>query len=269
MSSANDRLSIPKSELDAFQTVAQKAALAGGQILMDWVGRFSVREKSRANLVTEADEASQTAIHQVISESFPDHSFLGEEGLDQQSETSDYRWIIDPLDGTSNYVHGFPYYAVSIALQKGPDLLVGVIYDPNRQEMFAATAGCGATLNDTPIQTSGEEEISGVMGMASLPVGADSSDPAVQRFLKAMNHLQTVQRTGSAALNLASVACGRVDVFWSTSLNPWDVAAGVLLVNEAGGIVTDISGQPVDILVPSLIAACSRRIQMDVADILK
>ena len=259
---------VPIEELKGFEQTAQQAAREGGRILQEWVGRFTVREKKRADLVTEADEASQTAIQQIIADQFSDHGFLGEEGLDQPSSNSDYRWIIDPLDGTSNYVHGFPYYAVSIALQKGDQLLVGVILDPNRSEMFSAVAGQGARLNGHPIETSGEQEPGSAMGMASLPVGGDSSNPAVQRFLKALNHLQTVQRTGSAALNLASVACGRVDVFWSTSLKPWDVAAGILLVQEAGGIVTNMTGEPVDIQVPSLIAACSGRIQKEVSDIL-
>jgi myo-inositol-1(or 4)-monophosphatase len=252
----------------AFVETAMAAARAGGQILLDWRGRFSVREKSRANLVTEADDASQKAIHDLIRQTFPEHGFLGEEGLDENPFDSDYRWIIDPLDGTSNYVHGFPYYAVSIALQHQDQLLAGVIFDPNRDEMFSATQGRGALLNGERITTSGETELSQAMGMASLPIAADREDVAIQRFLTALQHLQTVQRSGSAALNLASVASGRVDVFWSTSLKPWDVAAGVLIVQEAGGTVTDVAGDPVDILVPSLIAASSDKIQTDLTSVL-
>lgn len=218
--------------------------------------------------MTEADEASQKAIYELIRERFPDHGFLGEEGLRENPRDSEYRWIIDPLDGTSNYVHGFPYYAVSIALQCADRLVAGIIYDPNRDEMYTATAGGGAQLNGEPIQTSGATELAQAMGMASLPNAVGSDDPAVQRFLTGLQHLQTVQRSGSAALNLASVASGRVDVFWSTSLHPWDVAAGVLLVQEAGGTVTNMAGEPVDILVSSLIAASTGKIQKDLSDVL-
>ncbi|MCH2210414.1 MAG: inositol monophosphatase [Fuerstiella sp.] len=244
------------------------AAQQAGNILLDWRGRFSVREKSRANLVTEADEASQQAIYDYIHERFPEHGFLGEEGLEENPRNSEFQWVIDPLDGTSNYVHGFPYYAVSIALKRKEELLIGVIYDPNRLEMFTAIAESGAFLNGEPICTSGESELNQAMGMASLPVATDPNDPAVRRFLTGLQHLQTVQRTGSAALNLAAVAAGRVDVFWSTSLHPWDVAAGVLLVIEAGGTVTNMAGDSVDIMVPSLVAASTSKIRQDLLDVM-
>ena len=138
---------------------AIEAAHAGGAVLQDWVGRFSVTEKRRADLVTEADHASQKLIHQIISSRFSDHGFLGEEGLCEESLTSDYRWVIDPLDGTSNYVHGFPYYAVSIGVQKGTELVAAVIFDPNRNETFTAQKGKGAELNGHRISTSGETNV--------------------------------------------------------------------------------------------------------------
>ncbi len=247
---------------------AVEAAHLGGKVLQDWVGRFSVSEKSRANLVTEADYASQELIHQTIVSRFSDHGFLGEEGLCHESETSDYRWVIDPLDGTSNYVHGFPYYAVSIGVEKSGELVAGVIFDPNRDETFAATIGDGATLNEQPISTSGETDLAATMAMASLPVGGDEHDPAIERFLKSLKHLQTVQRSGSAALNLACVACGRIDAFWSTSLKPWDVAAGVLIVREAGGAITNLEGGRIDIMTPDILATSSRKIGQELTDIL-
>lgn len=247
-------------ELTDLLKTAVEAAHAGGEILQDWVGRFSVKEKRRADLVTEADLASQEKIHQIVSARFPDHGFLGEEGLNYESDSSPYRWVIDPLDGTSNYVHGFPYYAVSIAVQKANELVAAVILDPTRNETFTATKDGGAFLNDGPITTSGETELSQAMAMASLPVGASRDDPAVERFLGSMAHLQTVQRSGSAALNLACVASGRIDVFWSSSLKPWDQAAGILLVQEAGGVVTSIEGGAVDVMIPSLLSASSRTI---------
>ena len=247
---------------------AVKAAHAGGGVLQDWIGSFSVTEKRKADLVTEADHASQKLIHEIVSTRFPDHGFLGEEGLCEESATSDYRWVIDPLDGTSNYVHGFPYYAVSIGIQKCNELVAAIVFDPNRQETFSAAKGAGAHLNDRPMKTSGETTTSMAMAMASLPIGAAATDPAVNRFLKSMSHLQTVQRSGSAAMNLACLACGRIDAFWSTSLKPWDMAAGVLLVQEAGGVVTAIDGSPIDIMVPSLLAASSEKIATDLVTIL-
>ena len=250
-------------------TIAEEAARAGGQVLQDWRGRFSVREKSRANLVTEADHASQELIHRLISGRYPDHGFLGEEGLNLPAKGSPWQWIIDPLDGTSNYVHGFPYYAVSIAVRYDSELIAGVIFDPTRNELFAATAGGGAYLNGRQISASGEREPSGAMVMASLPVGGRPEDPAVQRFLKAFSHLQAVQRSGSAALNLACVASGRIDGFWSTSLHPWDVAAGVLIVQEAGGTVTTLKGHAIDISVPDILAASSPELSAALIGILR
>lgn len=236
-------------------SAAIDAAQEGGRVLQDWIGRFSVREKSRANLVTEADEASQSAIVQSLKNRFPEHGFLGEEGLNDRNAETEAFWIIDPLDGTSNYVHGFPYYAVSIALWVRGRVEVGVIFDPTRNELFAAAHGLGATLNGQAISTSGENQLKSAMAMASLPVATDPENPAVKRFLRALPQLQTVQRSGSAALNLAYVASGRIDCFWSSSLHPWDVAAGALLVSESGGIITKLDGSTFDIFVPDLLSA--------------
>jgi len=240
---------------DHWLSAAIDAARVGGRILQDWIGRFSVREKSRANLVTEADEASQAAIVQSLKNRFPEHGFLGEEGLNDRHAETEAFWIIDPLDGTSNYVHGFPYYAVSIALWVRDRVEVGVIFDPTRNEIFAAAHGAGATLNGQPIKTSGEDQLKSAMAMASLPVATDPENPAVKQFLRALTKLQTVQRSGSAALNLAYVATGRIDCFWSSSLHPWDVAAGALLVTESGGSVTKLDGSAFDIFVPDLLSA--------------
>lgn len=240
-----------------YLSAAIDAAHVGGRILQDWIGRFSVREKSRANLVTEADEASQSAIVQILKNQFPEHGFLGEENLNDRSPGIESFWIIDPLDGTSNYVHGFPYYAVSIGLWVRDHIEVAVIYDPTRNETFAAAYGSGATLNGQPIRTSGECELKSAMGMASLPVATDLENPAVKRFLKSLTRLQTVQRSGSAALNLAYVASGRIDCFWSSSLHPWDVAAGALLVMETGGTITKLDGSTFDIFVPDLLSAAT------------
>ncbi len=235
--------------------VATEAARLGGAILQDWAGRFTPREKSPANLVTEADLASEKAIFELISSKFPDHRFLGEEGLLRNEGNSPYRWIIDPLDGTSNYVHKFPYYAVSIGLECDGELILGVIYDPNRDEMFTAIQGEGAKVNGQKIEVSVIDELSSAMCMASLPIKASRENKAVRRFLEVLEAAQTVQRTGSAALNLCAVACGRIDSFWSTSLKPWDMAAGVLIVREAGGKVTTCEDQKFDVNAPNMLAS--------------
>lgn len=237
-----------------FLQSAEEAARLGGQVLRSWSTRFSVREKSRANLVTEADFASQKAIHEFLSRRYPQHGFLGEEDLADHRPESGFRWVIDPLDGTTNYVHGFPYYCVSIGLEKDGTLIAGAVYNPVSEEMFLAAAGHGATCNRQPLKCSAVNDLCEAMLIASLPVATTAEDPAVQRFLRVLGKAQTVQRTGSAALNLAYLAAGRVDGFWSASLKPWDMAAGVLIVQEAGGRITDISGGRFCLDVPSLLA---------------
>jgi myo-inositol-1(or 4)-monophosphatase len=209
--------------------------------------------------VTEADFAAQQVIHDLIHRRFPHHGFLGEEGLDTGS--AEFRWIIDPLDGTTNYVHGFPYFAVSIGLEKAGKLIAGAIYDPSHDEFFAASEGGGATLNKRTIRCSKVPELSQAMLVASLPVAVDPSDIGIRRFLALIPVAQTVQRTGSAALNLAYLAAGRIDGFWSASLKPWDMAAGVLIVREAGGVVTKISGQPFVLDEPDLLASNGAHLQ--------
>ncbi|MBI3866885.1 MAG: inositol monophosphatase [Planctomycetia bacterium] len=236
-----------------FLSAAEEAARVAGEILQDWAGRFTVSEKGPADLVTEADVASQTAIHGILHERFPDHGFLGEEGLATAAGAGDYRWIIDPLDGTSNYVHRFPYYAVSIGLECQGQLVAGVIYDPTRSEMFSAARGHGATLDGRPIRTSQFAPLNKAMVIASFPPGVAPDSEPIRRFLKVLPYAQTIHRSGSAALNLAFIAAGRLDGFWSTSLKPWDVAAGAVIVAEAGGQITTTGGGPLDIQVPDLL----------------
>jgi myo-inositol-1(or 4)-monophosphatase len=248
--------------------IAEAAARAAGSVLEDWAGRFTVREKSPANLVTEADLAAQEAIHGLISTRCPDHGFLGEEGLSRAGADARYRWIIDPLDGTSNYVHRFPYYAVSIGLEESGELLAGVILDPTRDELFAAVRGSGATLNGRPLRTSRVDRMEDTFAVASLPVAARRDDPAFERFARVLEHVQTVQRTGSAALNLAYVAAGRIDAFWSSSLKPWDMAAGALIVREAGGRVTQLNGRPFRLDEPEVLATNGSAIHTELERVL-
>lgn len=222
-------------------------------MLREWAEKFTVSEKGPADLVTEADLASQAAIFELLHASFPDHGFLGEESLSAAGANSEFRWIIDPLDGTSNYVHRFPYYAVSIGLERAGELVVGVIYDPTRDELFSAAQGRGAWLNGQPLRPSRFCRLSQAMVIASFPPGVTADSPAMKRFLNVLPHAQTIHRSGSSALNMAYVAAGRLDGYWSTSLKAWDMAAGVLLVREAGGRVTRTNGAPVKIDVPDML----------------
>ena len=243
-------------------SAARAACRTGGAILQEWAEKFTAKEKSPSNLVTEADLASQRAIFEELTAAFPDCGFLGEEDTGQEQRAGDGRprWVVDPLDGTGNYVHGFPYYAVSIGLEVEGRCVVGAIFDPTRDEMFSAVAGRGAWLNK---QQTGEADIrptetaalSEAFCVASLPVDTTGKNIAVKRFLEVIPHAQTVQRTGSAALNLCYTACGRIDAFWSTSLNPWDMAAGVVIVREAGGRVTQCGRGDFDLYVKDLLAS--------------
>jgi len=239
---------------ETFCRTASEAARAAGDVLQQWAHKFTVREKGPANLVTEADFAAQETIVRLIRSRFPDHGFLGEEGLDESPRNQAFRWIIDPLDGTSNYVHRFPYYAVSIGLEYEGQIVLGVIFDPNRDELFAAERKKGASLNGRAIRPSAVTALAQAFVVASLPSAIDARDLSVLRLLRVLPHAQSLQRTGSAALNLAYVACGRIDGFWSSSLKPWDVAAGSLIVTEAGGAISRMDGGPFDPMLPDLLA---------------
>lgn len=251
-----------------FLEAAEQAARLAGKVLGSWSKKFTVSEKSPANLVTEADFAAQEAIFDHIHTRWPDHGFLGEEGLAVDRTDSPFRWVIDPLDGTSNYVHGFPYYAVSIALEQDGEALIGVVFDPNRDEMFAVIRGHKALLNGQPIRPTEIGTLQQAMLVASLPVAVTPNDPAVARFLRVIPHAQTVQRTGSAALNLVYVAAGRIEAFWSSSLKPWDMAAGALIVREAGGRVSQMDGSEFAIEVPNVLASNGTSLHVELQQLL-
>ncbi len=251
-----------------FLQAAEDAARLGGQILRGWSSRFTVREKSRSNLVTEADLASQTAIAELLKSRFPHHGLLGEEDLGHGQDQAEYCWIIDPLDGTTNYVHGFPYYAVSIGLEHRGEMIAGVVFDPVRDELFMAAKGHGTTLNRRRLRCSEVGSLDQALVIASLPVATSSSEAAVRRFLHVLPHAQSVQRTGSAAMNLAYLAAGRLDAFWSTSLKPWDMAAGILLVTEAGGRISQINGGPFQLSQPDLLASNGSAIHQELRNLL-
>lgn len=242
--------------LTEFRKTAEQAARLGGKVLEQWASKFTVSEKSQFNLVTEADVASQKAIFDLVLGTYPDHGFLGEEeGQSKDHTASGVRWIIDPLDGTSNYVHRFPYYGVSIGVEVDGELKVGVVYDPNRDEMFSAAIGEGVTVNGEPCRPTVRDSLETALVMASLPLVTGPDDPAVKRFVHLLSKVQHLQRTGSAALNLAYIAAGRMEAYWSSSLKPWDMAGGAVLVREAGGKITKTDGSAFDVEVADMVAS--------------
>lgn len=252
-----------------FLEVAQEAARAGGRVLLDWRGRFSAREKGPSDLVTEADLAAQEAVRRTILGRFPKHGFLGEEEGGSIAGDGRHRWIVDPLDGTVNYVHGVPQFAVSIALQREGELVAGAIYDPVAQEMFSSAAGEGARLNGRKLQTSDVRELGEALVVASFPPGVTRDCPEVESFLEILVRSQSLRRSGSAALNLAYVAAGRYDGYWATSTHAWDIAAGVLLVREAGGVVTDLQGGAVDVDQAQVVAAGTKELHAELLPLVK
>lgn len=229
-------------KIEQIVATCEAAARAGAGELMAWRGRFSTQEKSARDLVTDADLASQRAIRATILEQFPDHGFLGEEDPDMQQLQRPYCWIVDPLDGTTNYVHDYPFYAVSVAVAEAGRLVAGVVFDPLREECFLAATGMGSRLNGQAIAASATTELDQALAAVSFPPEPSLDSPDVQAFLQVAPRCRAVRRTGSAALNLAYVASGRLDAHWAHFIHPWDSAAGVLLVREAGGTATSCNG---------------------------
>lgn len=224
--------------------VCEQAVRVGGRVIQGWAGRFDVQHKGPADLVTQADLASQKIVRQIVLGEFHDHSFLGEESDPNEivAERAEYRWIVDPLDGTTNYVHGVPHYCVSLALERNGRLLVGAVYDPVLDECFTAVDGHGAQLNRKPIHTSGVSTLSEALAAVGFATDVQPDAPDLQVFLKMLYRCQAIRRTGSSALNLCYLAAGRFDIYWSYTTKIWDVAAGVLIVREAGGSVTSPDG---------------------------
>lgn len=223
-----------------------RALRAGGEVLRARIGRVRVRYKGRANPVTEADHASEGRVLGLILARFPDHDFLTEERAPRRSG-SDYCWVIDPLDGTTNYAHRFPVCCVSIGLLRRGRPLLGGVYDPFRDEIFLAEEGRGATLNGRRIRVSEAAKVEDSLLLTGFAYDrAERADYYLGFYGAFLKRCHDVRRSGSAALDLAWTAAGRADGYWEFNLSPWDVAAGMLLVREAGGKVTDMSGRPWD-----------------------
>jgi len=252
---------------ESFLSVCLEAAELGGQALLEWQYRFTPREKGPKDLVSQADLAAQEAIRDCVLKSFPDHDFLSEEdAADRKSKglpaiterRSDYRWIVDPLDGTTNYIHHLPGYAVSIALQCGSSIELGVVFDPLAKECFVAERGKGAKLNGKPLQASGCSDLNKALIAVSFSPHVSRESPEIKRFVEILLASQSVRRMGSAALNLCYVAAGRLDGYLATSVSIWDVAAGLLVASEAGGVVSGLDGQALALERPELIAGASQ-----------
>src|SRR2546429_7844006 len=223
--------------------MAEIAREAGALLIKYFEARVKIEYKGEVDLVTEADRKSEALILERIRAQWPNHDVMGEEGTRIESG-SDYRWYVDPLDGTTNFAHGFPVFCVSLALEFKGQMVAGVIYDPTRDELFAAEKGSGAYLNQQRIHASKTDNLAEPQLATGFPSHKRHKNPNIFFYHQITLRTHGVRRAGSAALDLCCVACGRFDGFWEFNLNPWDTAAGVLIVQEAGGKVTDMRGGP-------------------------
>jgi myo-inositol-1(or 4)-monophosphatase len=223
---------------------AETIAHSAGQVLREAYSQpRQIEYKGAIDLVTQADRAAEQMIVAALREAFPDHSILAEEGGGVQRD-SGFTWFVDPLDGTTNFAHGFPVFAVSMALRDEGGLAVGVVFDPLRDECFTAGRGLGAALNGAPIRVSGCPDLDHALLATGFPYDRRTAqDNNTAAFSLLLRRCQGIRRAGAAALDMAYVACGRFDGFWEMRLQDWDVAAGMLIVREAGGHVTDYGGE--------------------------
>lgn len=231
--------------LDAAQEAARRAAV----VLEEWRQKFQVREKGRFDLVTDADVASQKTIHDYLTSRFPGHELLGEEGAGAKQRPgtgAPPTWIVDPIDGTTNYVHDCPLYCVSIGLQIAGELVVGVVLDPSRNEMFHGAKGLGAWVNDRPLRVSVTPRLDEALVATGFPPDLRGNERTLDWWRHFSYKARSLRRTGSTALNMAYVAAGRFDAYYAFDNHVWDVAGATVLIREAGGNVTNIDGSPYD-----------------------
>jgi myo-inositol-1(or 4)-monophosphatase len=251
-----------------FVEAATQIAREAGAILAE-IARRRQDANSRAfdlkgdfDLITEADRASETWIVQRLRELFPGHAIVAEEGGGAEG-ASGYRWYVDPLDGTTNFAHGFPVYNVTLGLEKNGELIAGAVFDPTRDEMFSAAKGAGAFLNGRKISVSEAAQVEECLVATGFPSRKRHLNVNVHFYYQLAMLSHGVRRAGAAAIDLAYVACGRLDAFWEFNLNPWDVAAGILLVEEAGGRVTTMRGHDRAVNSPDLLAT-NRRLHPEI-----
>jgi len=236
------------SQLQTYLEIATEAALAAGEVLQSYLGNIedAISQKGRpGDLVTVADKASEAVILEILQRHLSDHAILAEESGKLGNPESKYLWTIDPLDGTTNYAHQYPFFAVSIGLLIAGVPEVGVIFDPVHQELFRAARGLGATKNRRPIQVSSTAQLEDSLLVTGFAYDRrETLDNNYAEFCHLTHLTQGVRRSGSAALDLAHVACGRLDGYWERGISPWDIAAGVIILEEAGGKVTAYDGSP-------------------------
>ncbi len=249
---------LPSASLrSALKSTAIEAARCGGRILQEEAQKeISVHYKTVVNLVTDADRRAEQAIIEIIRTTYPDHHILAEERGLAAPGPSPYKWLIDPLDGTTNFAHGFPAYCVSVGLEYQGRCILGVILDPTRQELFTAEAGHGAFVNDQPISVSRTQDLNAALLVTGFAYDIrENPKNNLDEFARFSLRTQGVRRIGSAALDLCYVASGRFDGYWELQLYPWDCAAGVVILEEAGGMVTDLTGQPFSIYGQGIVAS--------------
>ncbi len=245
-------------DLKVYAEAAQEAARRGAAVLAEWRDRFHVREKGRADLVTEADVGSQKAIFSYLSSCFPGHAFLGEEegaGKERPGPGAPPTWIVDPLDGTTNYVHDCPLYCVSIGLEIAGEMVVGVVYEPSRQELFWAAKGMGAWLGERRLKVSQATSLSEALMATGFPPDIEGQERTLDWWRYFSLRTRSLRRTGSTAINLAWLAAGRFDGYWAFDNHVWDVAGGLVLVREAGGVLTNTDGSAYDPYTPDALGS--------------
>jgi myo-inositol-1(or 4)-monophosphatase len=256
--------SINDDQLDQLLVVAQAAAIEAGRKIEQMRDRANAREKRSRDLVTDADIQAQQLIARRLLGLFPDFGWIGEE--DGHHATPDPQrptWLVDPIDGTANYAHRLPGYCVSIALVFGGQTQVGVVHDPVSQETFSAMQGAPAMKNGIAISVSGCQRMGEALIASSFPPGIDRDSADVQQFLEVLSVSQSVRRLGSAALNLCHVACGRLDAYWTASVQSWDIAAGSLICRQAGAVVTGATGGPFSVWDADLAVAASPQLHAE------
>ena len=243
-------------EIDGIREVALRAAKEAGVILREGLERArTIEYKGDKNIVTDVDRRSEEAIASCVQRELPGHSLVSEEGARLEG-SSGYRWFVDPLDGTTNYAHGYRCFSVSIGIAKDSELIYGVVYDPSLEELFTAERDGGAFLNGKQLRVSAISRLSNALLATGFPLDfATAEENNLGHFANFMRRAQAVRRPGSASLDLCYVAAGRFDGFWELRLNPWDVAAGALAVMEAGGRVTALTGQPLRLSAPRIVAS--------------
>lgn len=258
------------TQLQIFLDIATEAALAAGVVLMDYLGKLdSIQEKGRpGDLVTAADKDAEKTVLDILQRHLPDHDILAEESGQVGDRHSPYQWAIDPLDGTTNFTHQYPFFSVSIGLLYQGTPHLGVVYDPFHDDLFRAAKGLGATCNRRPIHVSDTDTLANSLLVTGFAYDRrETSDNNYAEFCHLTHKTQGVRRGGSASIDLAYVACGRLDGYWERGLSPWDIAAGIVLVEEAGGRVTAYDQSPVQVESGRLLAT-NRRIHQELSDTL-